>query len=76
MTTRTFTGGRIRRVDYDPLTRQLDLHWDNRTVTAYRPVPEEVFRRLCAAMGWTIVANGEGIAIRFGSRPTIEQASA
>lgn len=32
--------------------------------------------RLCAAMGWTIVANGEGIAIRFGSRPTIEQASA
>ena len=49
MTTRTFTGGRIRRVDYDPLTRQLDLHWDNRTVTAYRPVPEEVFRRLCAA---------------------------
>ena len=49
MTTRTFTGGRIRRADYDPVTRQLDLHWDNRTVTAYRPVPEEVFRRLCAA---------------------------
>lgn len=49
MTTRTFTSGRIRRADYDPVTRQLDLHWDNRTVMAYRPVPEEVFRRLCAA---------------------------
>lgn len=49
MTTQTFTSGRIRRADYDPVTRQLDLHWDNKTVMAYRPVPEEVFRRLCAA---------------------------
>ncbi len=49
MTTQTFTSGRIRRADYDPATRQLDLHWDNKTVMAYRPVPEEVFRRLCAA---------------------------
>ena len=49
MTSRTFSSGRIRRADYDPVTRQLDLLWDNRTVTAYRPVPDEVFRRLCAA---------------------------
>lgn len=49
MPSKTFTSGRIRRVDYDPVTRRLDLHWDNRTAMAYRPVPEEVFRRLCAA---------------------------
>ena len=49
MTTQTLTSGRIRRADYDPATRQLDLYWDNKTVMAYRPVPEEVFRRLCAA---------------------------
>jgi hypothetical protein len=49
MTTKTFTSGRIRRADYDPVARQLDLHWDNKTVMAYQPVPEEVFRRLCNA---------------------------
>ena len=48
MLTRTFSG-RIRRVDYDPATRQLDLHWDNQSVLAYAHVPEEVFRRLCSA---------------------------
>jgi len=26
MPTKTFTSGRIRRADYDPATRQLDLH--------------------------------------------------
>ena len=49
MPTKTITSGRIRRADYDPATRQLDLHWDNKTVLAYRPVPEEVFRRLSSA---------------------------
>jgi hypothetical protein len=49
MPSKTFTSGRIRRADYDPATRQLDLHWDNKTVLAYRPVPEEVFRRLSSA---------------------------
>ena len=29
--------------------RQLDLHWDNQTVLAYKHVPDEVFRRLCSA---------------------------
>ena len=48
MLTRTFTG-RIRRADYDPASRQLDLHWDNQSVLAYKGVPEEVFRRLCSA---------------------------
>ncbi len=49
MTTKTFTSGRIRQADHDPATRQLELHWADKTVLAYKQVPEEVFRRLCAA---------------------------
>ncbi len=49
MPSQTFTSGRIRRADYDEKTQQLDLHWDSKTVLAYKPVPQEVFRRLCSA---------------------------
>ena len=49
MQSKTFTMGRIRRADYDDKTQQLDLHWDSKTVLAYKQVPQEVFRRLCAA---------------------------
>jgi hypothetical protein len=49
MQTKTFTSGRIRKADYDTESQQLDLHWDNKTVLAYKQVPQEVFRRLCAA---------------------------
>lgn len=49
MPTKVFTSGRIRKADYDTASRQLDLHWDNKSVLAYKQVPEEVFRRLCAA---------------------------
>ena len=49
MPVRTFTTGRLRKADYDPASRQLDLHFDSRQVLAYRHVPEEVFRRLCSA---------------------------
>jgi hypothetical protein len=49
MPTRNFTTGRIRKADYDPASKQLDLHWDNGSVVAYKHVPEEVFRRLCSA---------------------------
>lgn len=49
MLSKTFTTGRIRQAVYDPATRQLDVHWDNKTVHAYKPVPEEVYRRLCNA---------------------------
>lgn len=49
MPTKTFTTGRIRQAVYDPASRQLDVHWDNKTVHAYKPVPEEVYRRLCNA---------------------------
>lgn len=49
MPTKTFTTGRIRKADYDASTKQLDLHWDNQSVLAYKHVPEEVFRRLSSA---------------------------
>ncbi len=49
MPSQTFTSGRIRRADYDDKTQQLDLHWDSKTVLAYKQVPQEVFRRLCSA---------------------------
>lgn len=49
MQTKTFTSGRIRCADYDAATQQLDLHWDDKTVRAYKHVPQEVFRRLCSA---------------------------
>ena len=49
MPTKVFTSGRIRKAEYDPASQQLDLHWDNKSVLAYKQVPEEVFRRLCSA---------------------------
>ncbi len=49
MITKVFTSGRIRKAEYDPESRQLDLHWDNKSVLAYKHVPQEVFRRLCSA---------------------------
>jgi KTSC domain len=49
MTTKTFTHGRIKKADYDPASQQLDLYWDSKSVIAYKHVPQEVFRRLCAA---------------------------
>ena len=49
MLMKVFTSGRIRKAEYDPASRQLDLHWENNSVLAYKHVPEEVFRRLCSA---------------------------
>jgi hypothetical protein len=49
MPVKQFNSGRIRKADYDPASRQLDLHWDDGKVLAYKHVPEEVFRRLCSA---------------------------
>jgi hypothetical protein len=49
MITKAFTSGRIRQAHYDPASRQLDLHWDNGNVLAYKAVPHEVFSRLCSA---------------------------
>ena len=49
MPTKTFTSSRIRKAVYDTESKQLDLHWDNKSVLAYKHVPEEVYRRLCSA---------------------------
>ena len=49
MLSKTFTNGRIKKADYDPASQQLDLHWDKKTVLAYKQVPQEVYRRLCSA---------------------------
>jgi hypothetical protein len=49
MPSQTFNSGRIRKVDYDAISQQLDLQWDNKSVLAYKHVPLEVYRRLCAA---------------------------
>jgi hypothetical protein len=49
MPTKTFTTGRIKKADYDPSSRQLELHWDNGAVLVYKHVPDEVYRRLCSA---------------------------
>ncbi len=49
MPTKTFTSSRIKQADYDEALKQLDLHWDNKTVLSYKHVPQEVYRRLCSA---------------------------
>ena len=49
MSSKTFTSGRIRKAEHDASSGQLDLHWDNATVTCYKQVPQEVYRRLCTA---------------------------
>jgi hypothetical protein len=49
MQTKTFTSGRIRRADFDTRSGVLQLQWDNGQAKAYKAVPAEVFRRLCAA---------------------------
>lgn len=49
MQTKTFSGGRIKKAAYDPASQQLDLLFDNKTILAYKQVPQEVYRRLCSA---------------------------
>lgn len=49
MQTKKFTSGRIRAAYFDSTSGQLDLHWDNKSVLAYKHVPQEVYRKLCSA---------------------------
>lgn len=49
MLARDFSSGRVRKATYDARTQQLELHWDNKDVSAYRPVPREIYDRLCSA---------------------------
>ena len=34
MPTKMVVSGRIRKADYKPTSRQLDLHWDNKAILA------------------------------------------
>jgi hypothetical protein len=49
MKSQHFPSGRLREIRFDPKDHHLELTWDNKTITAYRPVPQEVFERLCKA---------------------------
>ncbi|MCD8517043.1 MAG: KTSC domain-containing protein [Burkholderiaceae bacterium] len=49
MDKKTFPSGRIREITYDTRERHLEIVWDNKTITAYRPVPRELFERLSKA---------------------------
>ncbi len=49
MQQRSFTSGRIREARWDPVTQQLELRWEDGRWRAWKAVPQEVFRRLCAA---------------------------
>ena len=49
MLAKDFSSGRIRRVTYETRLQQLELQWDNKDVSAYRPVPREIYDRLCNA---------------------------
>ena len=47
MIIRDFSSGEIIQVSFDQSSRYLELVWRNKSVVAHKPVPEEVFRRLC-----------------------------
>jgi hypothetical protein len=44
-----FSSGRIRLVTYERRDQCLTLTWENKTITAYQPVPEEIYQRLSRA---------------------------
>ena len=49
MITKNFTTGEIEQVLFDPSSRYLEVRWRSKRVLAFRPVPEEIARRLCNA---------------------------
>ena len=49
MIKKNFSSGDITQVSFEPTSRHLELVWRNKTVIAHKPVPEEIFRRLCSA---------------------------
>ena len=75
MQTKTFTTGRIRRADFDAANGTLQLLWDNGQAKAYKGVPAEVFRRLCAAPNPTTYWE-DRIAEEYPQTPPTLQTSA
>ena len=49
MIKKEFATGEIIQVCFDQPSRYLELTRRNKSVAAHKPVPEEVFRRLCNA---------------------------
>jgi len=49
MITKKFTTGEIEQVLFEPGSRYLEVQWRNKRIAAFRPVPEEIARRLCNA---------------------------
>ncbi len=49
MITKNFTTGEIEQVLFDSRSRYLEVRFRNKRVLAFRPVPEEIVRRLCNA---------------------------
>lgn len=49
MLNKRFTSGQIREIQFEPRDKHLEITWENKSVTAYRPVPQEVVDRLCKA---------------------------
>jgi hypothetical protein len=46
MKQKKFLSGSIRQADYDPVSQQLDVVFENKTVLAYKNVPEWIFQKL------------------------------
>jgi hypothetical protein len=46
MNQKKFLSGSIRQADYDPVSQQLDVVFENKTVLAYKNVPEWIFQKL------------------------------
>ena len=49
MITKNLTTGEIEQVLFDPGSRYLEVRFRNKRLLAFRPVPEEIARRLCNA---------------------------
>lgn len=45
MKQKKFLSGSIRQANYDPVSQQLDVVFENKTVLAYKNVPEWIFQK-------------------------------
>ena len=41
-----FTSGYIRRIEYDPLEKQLDIRFENSNILAYKGVPLWIYEKM------------------------------
>jgi hypothetical protein len=67
MPTKTFTSGRIKKADYNTASRQLDLHWDNKTVLAYKQAWPR-WMSVCVRVARSGACSGHRSTTGWGSR--------